>query len=217
MSSNETPSPAANRRTARRAATRDDIVDAAWTLAREQGLAGITMRDLGARVGMKAQSLYSYFGSKRDIYDAMFEQGYRSFAEWMSFEGGLPPTSARAHAQAHRYFEFCVTDPVRFQLLFQRTIPGFEPSAQSYALAVQVLESMTADLAELGVGGAAAVDMWTAVMTGLSSQQIANDPGGSRWQRLVDAAVEMLLAHAADAGSTPPETTTTRRRTRSAL
>lgn len=209
------PSAVADRRTVRRAATRDDIVGAAWTLAREQGLAGITMRDLGAHVGMKAPSLYSYFGSKHDIYDAMFEQGYRSFAEWMSVEAGLPPTPARARTQAHRYFEFCVTDPVRFQLLFQRTIPRFEPSAQSYALAVQVLESMTADLAALGVVGDAAVDMWTAVLTGLASQQIANDPGGHRWRRLVDAAVEMLLAHAADAQPSPPATTTTRRRTRS--
>jgi hypothetical protein len=38
------------------------------------------------------------------------------------------------------------------------------------------------------------VDLWTAVATGLVSQQLANDPGGDRWVRLIDRAVAMLLA-----------------------
>ena len=36
------------------------------------GSAALSMRDLGARVGMRAQSLYVYFPSKYAIYDAMF-------------------------------------------------------------------------------------------------------------------------------------------------
>ena len=35
------------------------------------------MRDLGARVGMRAQSLYSYFPSKHAIFDAMFAEANR--------------------------------------------------------------------------------------------------------------------------------------------
>jgi len=31
-----------------------------------------------------------------------------------------------------------------------------------------------------------------AVFTGLASQQISNDPGGNRWKRLVDPAVDLL-------------------------
>src|SRR3954447_17455751 len=61
-----------DRRAERAEATRREILDAAWALVREQGLASLTMRDLGARVGMKAQSLYGYFPSKHAIYDAMF-------------------------------------------------------------------------------------------------------------------------------------------------
>lgn len=198
MSGKRVSETGAGRRSARRAATTDEIVGAAWTLAAEQGLAGITMRDLGARVDMRAQSLYSYFDSKLDIYDAMFEQGYRAFAEWMTPEHD---ESASARDQAHRYFAFCVADPVRFQLLFQRTVPGFEPSERSYKVAVEVLESATEQLASLGITGRDRVDMWTAVLTGLASQQIANDPGGTRWQALVDDAVDMLLAHTT---STPP-------------
>ena len=37
------------------------------------------------------------------------------------------------------------------------------------------------------------VDLWTAVLSGLASQQISNDPGGRRWLDLVDTAVDRLL------------------------
>ncbi len=39
-----------------------------------------------------------------------------------------------------------------------------------------------------------AIDLWTALTSGLANQQVANDPGGDRWLRLVDDAVSMFLA-----------------------
>ncbi len=49
-----------DRRAGRRAATRREILDAAWDLVRADGLASLAMRSLGAKVGMCAQSLYAY-------------------------------------------------------------------------------------------------------------------------------------------------------------
>ena len=187
-----------DRRSLRRERTRDEIVSAAWSLAREQGLAGLSMRDLGARVGMRAQSVYAYFDSKDAIYDAMFRQGYEEFIVAMSgARGRHTQPLAQARAFAHRFFDFCVSDPVRYQLLFLRTIPGFVPSAESYAVAVDALESVNSELAALGVRDAAAADLGTALFTGLVSQQLSNDPGGKRWRDLVDRAARMLLAEVA--------------------
>jgi hypothetical protein len=36
-------------------------------------------------------------------------------------------------------------------------------------------------------------DLWTGMISGLSFQQIANEPGTERWVRLVDDAVDMFL------------------------
>jgi hypothetical protein len=44
------------------------------------------------------------------------------------------------------------------------------------------------------VDGAEAVDLWTAMFTGIAIQQISNDPGGDRWTRLVDDAVDMVIS-----------------------
>lgn len=184
-----------DRRAARHQETKAEIVAAGWDLVRANGLAGLAMRDLGERVGMKAQSIYSYFASKHEIYDAMFHEGYVAFAALT--DGLLENSNAepldQARSMAHQFFQFCTSDPVRYQLLFQRTIPEFVPSEESFAVALEAYESVVSRLTDIGITDPAAVDLWTAVLTGLTDQQISNDPGGNRWERLVDRAIDMTL------------------------
>lgn len=195
-----TDAPPQDRRTIRREETKAEIVAAAWELVRSDGLAGLGMRELGASVGMKAQSIYSYFESKNDIYDAMFREGYEAFAAESAAElrdAADLHGAAIARRMAHRFFEFCTSDPVRYQLLFQRTIPEFTPSVESYAVALDVYESMGEQLRSLGITDPDAFDLWTAVLTGLTDQQISNDPGGDRWERIIDRTVDMVLGEIA--------------------
>ncbi|CAN5354046.1 hypothetical protein BH20ACT22_BH20ACT22_15170 [soil metagenome] len=188
-------SPIRDRRAERREATRAEILEAAWELARAEGLAALSLRDLARKVGMKAPSLYSYFDSKNAIYDAMYAQGSRQYLER---DAGLGLTGEPLHdlkAAMHFFVEFCTEDPVRYQLLFQRTIPGFDPSAEAFALSVEGLEAVQKRLARMGLTDPATLDLLTAVGTGLTDQQISNDPGGDRWARLIDDAMEMFYNH----------------------
>jgi AcrR family transcriptional regulator len=184
---------APDRRAERHGATRNRILPSAWSLARDRGLAGWSLRDVASEVGMRAPSLYGYFDSKNALYDAMFAEGYTALLtriEATSRQGGAGEVLHRA---AHLFFDFSVEDPARYQLLFLRTVPGFTPTADSYLHAQRVLGELAAVLAAAGVGNPHQVDLWTALLTGLASQQISNDPGGERWQRLIDPAVDMLL------------------------
>ncbi len=186
-----------------------EIVSASWEMVREHGLAGLSMRDLGQRVGMRAQSIYSYFASKHEIYDAMFLEGYEAFVvsadEVLENERRPSDPVDAVRLMSQHFVEFCTSDPVRYQLLFQRTIPGFEPSPESWALAVQAYEHYRQLLAAAGVSDQTTLDLWTAMLTGLTDQQISNDPGGDRWRRLVDRAVDMLLTDAQIHTSTESE------------
>lgn len=180
----------------RRRETIEEILDAAWDLCREKGLAGLSLRDLAARVGIQAPSLYSYFDSKLAIYDAMFRQGYERLIEETNELGDVDPHDREdVKARGRDVFRIFTRDPVRYQLLFQRTVPDFEPSAESYAAAVEYLEMSRRFLDSAGVTTDEARDLWTALWAGLTSQQLANDPGGDRWYRLVDDAVDMFFDH----------------------
>ncbi len=186
--------PNRDRRAERRAATTAEILDAAWTQVRADGLAALSLRDLARTVGMQAPSLYSYFDSKHAIYDAMYAQGTREFVEAEPSDQVTDPLEGLK--QLTRFFvEFCAADAARYLLLFQRTIPGFEPSAEAFAISQGSLQRLGQRLEACGLTDPAAVDLFTAIGTGLADQQLSNDPGGDRWIRLIDDAVEMFYDH----------------------
>ena len=195
----------------RREATRGEILEAAWQLAQEQGLAEFTLRDLAERVGMRAPSLYTHFASKNAIYDAMFGQAWSDYEQIALVELSELPQTPRAAIRrvARLFFDFAVANPARHQLMNQRTIPGFVPSSDSYAPAVRVFEMGKQIFRNLGLTDPADFDISTAIIAGMINQQIANDPGGTRWSALLDRTVDIW----ADGLGLPPEPPAQNRRT----
>lgn len=178
--------------TDRRATARRKILDAAWTVAREQGLAALTLREVADRVGIRAPSLYSHFDSKHAIYDAMFGECWQELLE-VNRAVELPDSPRAAlQVMARTYFDFATADLARHQLMDVRAVPGFTPTAESYAPAVTALDEGVQQMAARGIRvDAANIDLYTAVIAGLVNQQWANDPGGSRWGRLLERAIDM--------------------------
>jgi AcrR family transcriptional regulator len=186
--------PTRDRVAERRLSTRREILDAAWQLARERGLAQLTLRDVAGRIGMRAPSLYSHFESKNAIYDAMFADAWNECLAVMQTAASSLPRSSRGAMKliARTFFDFSASDLSRYQLMNQRTIVGFEPSAESYASAVATLEVLRACLATHQVTRQPDIDLYVALVGGLIDAQLANDPGGERWSSLLDRAIDML-------------------------
>jgi AcrR family transcriptional regulator len=174
--------------------------DAAWELARERGLTGFTVRELASRVGMRAPSLYEYFAGKDAIHDAMFGAANRDFLAGtiatISAHEDLAPRDALV-AGARFFLDFAADDPVRFQLLFQRAILDWEPSPAAYAPALEAYAHVQRRFATFGAGDEAALDLWTAMVSGLAHQQLANDPRGHRWRDRIEEVVDLFLHHLA--------------------
>jgi AcrR family transcriptional regulator len=186
-----------DRRTERREATKLEILDAAWELVRAEGVAALTLRDLANKVGMQPPSLYSYFDSKHAIYDAMFLQGNQELLGRYKAITEVDDPRDSFRASARLLVGFAVEDPARAQLMFMRTIPGFEPSPETYAVAVQIVDLGKDQFAKVGINPEC-FDLWTGIISGLSFQQIANEPGSDRWVRLVDDAVDMFFDYVSE-------------------
>lgn len=200
-----------DRRARRRQAKRARIIREAWSLARRDGLAGISLRDLADSVDLRQPSLYAYFESKLDLYDSMFEDGQRQLLARCSAREPLADARHELVAIVEELVRFSSEDPVRHQLLFQRTIPGFEPSDEAMEPARQFVELMTERLDAAGVDGPGEVDFFSAIVAGLAHQQVSNDPGGERWVVLARRAVEAMLADI-DRRSAPRSRTTPTKR-----
>ena len=142
---------------------------------------------------MRAPSLYTHFDSKNAVYDAMFEQAWRECLQLFETLQAEVPDDGREALRfvARAFFDFAVSDLPRHQLMNLRTIPGFTPSPPAYAPAVATL-SLAADLFSMHGMSEEDLDLFTAVIGGLVDAQHANDPGGDRWSRLLDRAVDML-------------------------
>ena len=184
-----------DRRHHRHEATKREILDTAWSMVRADGLAALSLRALAHAVDMEPQSLYTYFASKNALYDHMFADGNQELARRLAAAEIPAELRAALRAVARLFVEFAAQDQARYQLLFLRTIPGFQPSPESYAIAVEVLASGRVILTRAGLRDDADFDLWTALVAGLASQQLANDPGGDRYIRLIDDAVTMFADH----------------------
>ncbi len=184
-------------------------MDAAWAVAREGGLTSVTLRAVAERVGMRSPSLYTHFESKNAIYDAMFGDAWSQYlAVVESIQQTLPKAPRKALlTMVTTFTEFAVADLVRFQLMNQRVVVDFTPTEASYAPSVRVIKLFQQNLARFGVTRREDVDLCVAIVGGLVDAQFANDPGGTRWTRLLPRAMDIF---ADDVGLPGPKLRRTR-------
>lgn len=179
--------------TLRREAKVATIVESAWGLAREHGVAGVSLHALAREVGMRQPSLYAYFESKSALYDAMFADGNRQLLEWLGAVK-LPGDSRTALKRFMAAFvAFAIEDPARYELLFERHLPGFVPSPESYTLAEEVLGRAYEVISEAGVTEQGDVDCIVAMVAGLMQAQLSNDPVGNRWTRHLNRLIDLYV------------------------
>jgi AcrR family transcriptional regulator len=169
------------------------IVDSAWELARGHGVAGVSLHALAREVGMRQPSLYAYFDSKLALYDAMFADGNRQLLEWLvAVQLPRNPRTALKKFLA-AFVAFAIEDSARYELLFERRIPGFMPSPESYSLAEDALGRIYKVINEAGVSDQGDIDCMVAMVAGLMEAQMSNDPGGNRWTRHLERLVDLYV------------------------
>jgi AcrR family transcriptional regulator len=204
-----------DRRLLRRQQTIEEALGVAVAVMEENGVGGLSMSEIARRLGMRQPSLYKYFDSLHAVYDALFARGVeRSGAAVQAALKEGPGGVATIRAAARALVRWAVENPALAQLLYWRPVPGFAPTAATFALSMRQMD-------ELRAGFAAAVDagllhpdatsgeaqrLFTAVLSGVISQQMANQPGAGYetgiFTSLTDAALDMFFARYERSGGT---------------
>lgn len=195
--------PGVDPRPARRQARFQTILAAAWDVANEQGLAGVSLHEVARRVGLRQPSLYAYVDSKNGLYDAMFAQAAQALLEHMTTADYPQEPRPAVVIMARAMWGFVRENPAEGQLLFERTIPGFEPSSASYSVAQNFQSWVVDKLLAAGVADPGDVDICTALVAGLISAQETNEPGGDRWFRHLETVFGMFFAYLDNKSVTP--------------
>jgi AcrR family transcriptional regulator len=111
--------PVTERRTRRRLALRESIVEAAHAILREEGLGALTMRRIAEKVDYAPASLYAHFENREALLTELCRQGMSSLRIALEESTiGVRDPRARLGALASAYVRFAVARPETFRLMF---------------------------------------------------------------------------------------------------
>src|SRR3954453_10052292 len=113
--------------------TRQAILDAAIAILREHGAGALTVRSVAAAAGCSTTGVYTWFGSKNGLVEAIFVDGFRRFHD--AQQHVLDDEGADLGALADVYRTWALANPTHYQVMFQAAVPDFEPSAEAHAVA----------------------------------------------------------------------------------
>ncbi len=104
--------------TSRAALSADAIVAEALTVVRESGIEALSMRTLGARMGVTAPAFYAYFGSRDELMRACAQVCYEDLASrFAAVPAGSTIEMLRQSSLV--YVQMSTDEPQLFQLMFR--------------------------------------------------------------------------------------------------
>jgi len=95
------------------------LLDEALATIRKEGVEGVTLREIGARLGVSRTALYRHFADKRALLAAVATEGFRTLREQLVTaweEGGRGPAAFASMGVA--YIRFAVSNPSHYRVMF---------------------------------------------------------------------------------------------------
>jgi AcrR family transcriptional regulator len=106
------------------------LIDATLQLLREEVPADLTLRRIATAAGTTTMALYTGFGSRDGLLDVVYARGFELLAECMASATLLADPEDAAVELLRAYRAFALANPGLYGLLFERVLPGFDPSPE---------------------------------------------------------------------------------------
>ena len=97
--------------------TKDEIIEAAVGIVREEGFSALTARVLGARLGSSARPVFTVFQGMEEVQQAVIRRAKEIYGEYV--EEGLSD-DIPFRGVGTQYILFSIREPKLFQLLFMK-------------------------------------------------------------------------------------------------
>lgn len=121
---------------------RETILTAATDLLASGGAAALRVRDIATAADCSTMGVYSHFGGKDGLIDAIFVDGFECFTTALQ-DAWTGPSDTRLERIGIAYRTWALANPGSYSLMFGGAIPGFVPSDASLAIAAQSFGVLT--------------------------------------------------------------------------
>ena len=122
-----TPPPVGRRRTSSDEVGQS-LLDAAARLLNAEGPDALSVRRVSAEAGVSPMGVYSRFGGKQGLVEALFVDGFRRLEEVLATVPVTDDPVGDLLEGCRRYRGFALGSPAVYAVLFSRAIPEFVPS-----------------------------------------------------------------------------------------
>ncbi len=185
---------------------RTAILDAATHLLLDEGPAALTVRRISAEVGCSTKVIYTLFGGKDGLSEALWLEGFARFERRLLATPPGPDALTRLRAGIEVYRDYALDQPAYYRVMFQGGVPGFTPSPEARQEAKRSFHLLVAGvrrcLAEGLLHGASDVQiadvLWMA-MHGAVSLELAGyfdrAEGEQRYRLLCASVLSSFLTH----------------------
>lgn len=112
--------------------TREDIIDKAFEMTRENGIEAVVARELGKQLGTSSSPIFTAFKNMEELQGEVRKKALKVFEDYVS--------DAMNHTPAFKYvgmkmIEFAMKEPKLFQLVYMREHDG----SQTFPMLVEEL------------------------------------------------------------------------------
>ncbi len=122
------------------------LLDAALTVLRRDGAPALTVRHIAEQAGCSTTGIYTHFGGKQGLVEAIFLEGFDSFDDAV-----LPHYDAGDLVAAGRaYRQWAMANPTHYLIMFGRAVPDFAASDPAMERATRSFDALIRAVADHG-------------------------------------------------------------------
>ncbi|MGW5684557.1 TetR/AcrR family transcriptional regulator [Nonomuraea sp. NPDC003754] len=128
-------------------AVRAAILDATTHLLVAEGPGALTVRRISGAVGCSTKVIYTLFGAKEGLEEALWLEGFARFERALRTGRTSADPLTRLHECGAAYRAYALAEPEYYRVMFQGALPGFVPDAAALAAGRRAFDILYADVA----------------------------------------------------------------------
>lgn len=132
----------ARRKVSDATATRDAILAAAVDILHREGAGALTMRSVAAAAGCSTTGVYTWFGGKNGLVEAIFVDGFQRFGEALRDDHASPADDGHFGRLGEDYRTWALANPTHYMVMFGGAVPDFEPSDEARVAAIATFDHL---------------------------------------------------------------------------